>query len=69
MKDLIEALQIMMKYCGDDLYPTHCEDDTLCFPNIDYDAVSDEDKKRLEKLGFIKNTNLGCVGLVSYRYS
>jgi hypothetical protein len=67
MKDLIEAITIMMKYCGNDKYPTHCEHDVLYFPNVDYDEVSDEDKKRLEELGFVENTEFGS-GFMSYRF-
>ena len=29
MKDLIEALQILLKYANDDRDPTHCEHDQL----------------------------------------
>lgn len=50
MDDLIEALQIFRKYSLD-RYPTHCEHDTLIV-NVDPAIVSDEDKKRLDKLGF-----------------
>jgi hypothetical protein len=67
MRDLIEAISIMMKYCGDDKYPTCCEHDVLYFPKADYDSVSDEDKKRLEELGFSKNTE-GGEGFMSYRF-
>jgi DNA-binding protein YbaB len=49
MKDLIEALQILMKYGNPD-YPTHCEHDVLTI-NIDPSLVSEEDTKRLDKLG------------------
>lgn len=50
MKDLIEALTIFSKY-GDPYSPTHCEHDEL-HVMIDPDEVSEEDHKRLEKLGF-----------------
>lgn len=51
MKDLIEALQIFLKY-GDPRWPTHCEHDvlTVC---IDPSDVSEEDISKLDKLGFI----------------
>jgi len=51
MKDLIEALQIFLKY-GDPRWPTHCEHDklTVC---IDPDDVSPEDIAKLEELGFV----------------
>lgn len=50
MKDLIDALSIFLKY-GNPYSPTHCEHDvlTVC---IDPDLVSDEDKARLDALGF-----------------
>jgi hypothetical protein len=50
MKDLIEALQIFLKYGNPD-YPTHCEHDilTVC---VDPSIVSAEDKAKLETLGF-----------------
>ena len=67
MKNLIEALTIMMKYCGNEHYPTHCEHDVLYFPKLDYDAVSDVDKARLKELGFVHNTDSGC-GFMSYQY-
>jgi hypothetical protein len=50
MEDLIEALQILLKY-GNPRNPTHCEHDTL---NVDINSekVSEEDIKRLDELGF-----------------
>lgn len=50
MKDLIEALNIFLKY-GNPRNPTHCEHDvlTIC---IEPNAVSAEDKRRLDELGF-----------------
>lgn len=50
MEDLIEALQIFLKY-SKDKYPTHCEHDQL-HVNVDPNKVSEEDKKRLEELSF-----------------
>lgn len=50
MKDLIEALTILLKY-DNPAYPTHCEHDVLTVM-IDPAVVSDEDKARLEELGF-----------------
>ena len=66
MEKLIEALTIMLKY-GNPAFPTHCEHDVLYVPTIDYDAVSDEDKARLETLGFIYNSD-GDQGFMSHRY-
>jgi hypothetical protein len=52
MSDLIEALQILLKY-GNPKYPTHCEHDELTInPEIYYGDVSPEDRERLEALGF-----------------
>jgi hypothetical protein len=52
MSDLIEALQILLKY-GNPEYPTHCEHDELIInPEIYYGDVSPEDRKKLEELGF-----------------
>lgn len=50
MKDLIKALQILLKY-GNPKNPTNCKHDVL---NVDIssDKVSNEDIKALDKLGF-----------------
>ena len=50
MKDLIEALQIFLKYTQDN-YPTSCLHDELRVV-VDPAIVSDEDIIRLEQLGF-----------------
>ena len=50
MKDLIEALQIFLKY-GNPVYPTHCEHDAL-YVMIDPGLVSEEDKAKLDELGY-----------------
>lgn len=52
MEDLIKALQIFSKY-GNPKYPTACEHDTLYIVGIEPEKISDEDKKELDKLGFI----------------
>ena len=51
MKNLIEALTILLKYAPDLDYPTHCEHDVLIV-NVDPHLVSSEDIKSLEELGF-----------------
>ena len=51
MKDLIEALTIFLKY-KDEEYPTHCGYDVLYIMGVEEDEVSEEDKKRLDELGF-----------------
>jgi nicotinamidase-related amidase len=64
MKDLIEALQIFLKY-QDSQWPTHCSHDklTVC---VDPEVVSDEDKTKLESLGFVADNSEDCF--VSYRF-
>lgn len=52
MKDLIEALTIFLKY-RDEKWPTNCMHDELWIMGVTFDEVSDEDKKRLDELGFI----------------
>lgn len=51
MKDLIEALQIFLKY-ADPYSPTHCEHDELQIAGISPEEVSEQDKARLDELGF-----------------
>jgi hypothetical protein len=51
MSQLIEALNIFLKY-GDPTYPTHCEHDVLTICGIKPGDVSDEDKTKLDELGF-----------------
>lgn len=65
MKELIEALQIFLKY-GNPKYPTHCEHDILMICDINPDKVSQEDKDHLELLGFFVNEDEECF--YSYRY-
>lgn len=49
MQDLIEALQY-----GNPYAPTHCEHDVLTIVGVYPDQVSDEDKTRLDELGFFQ---------------
>jgi hypothetical protein len=51
MNNLIQALQIFIKYGNPD-YPTHCEHDVLMICGIDPESVSDKDKAQLDELGF-----------------
>lgn len=62
LSELIEALQIFLKY-GDVQFPTHCEHDelTVC---VDPRVVSDEDKKKLLSLSFFEDDD----HFTSYRY-
>ena len=62
MSDLIEALQIFLKY-GDPKYPTCCQHDILQVM-IDVNLVSDEDKARLKELSF----NIFDGYFTSYRF-
>lgn len=64
MEDLIEALTIFLKY-GNPQYPTHCEHDEL-YVDINPDKVSEEDKKKLDKLGFFVNEEL--KGFSSFKF-
>jgi len=67
MKDLIEALQIFLKY-GNPESPTHCEHDVLTICDINPDDVSDEDKVKLEGLGFIISEEYGEECFQSFRF-
>ena len=51
MKDLIEALQIFLKY-KNETYPTSCDHDVMYIMGITEDEVSDEDAIKLLHLGF-----------------
>jgi hypothetical protein len=62
MSDLIEALQIFLKY-GNPHNPTCCQHDILNVA-IDNSLVSEDDKKRLKELGFSEDD----YGFQSFRY-
>ena len=51
MRDLIEALTILLKY-GDPHSPLNCNHDEVIICGINPKDVSTEDKKRLDSLGF-----------------
>ena len=53
MDDLIEALQIMRRHSANNRNPTHCEHDELYVYVDDVRKFSQEEKKRLDELGFI----------------
>jgi len=53
MDDLIEAFNIFRKY-GNPEFPTHCEHDVM-YVAIEYDKVSNDDKKKLDELGFFED--------------
>lgn len=67
MSDLIEALQIFLKY-GNPHNPTHCEHDVMLISGIEPLAVSEPDKARLKDLGFYVSREFGDEGFQSYRY-
>lgn len=67
MEQLIEALQIFLKY-SNEAYPTHCEHDILYVCGIDQSRVSDEDIKRLKELGFFPDDEGDGCGFASFRY-
>lgn len=66
MKDLIEALQIFLKY-GNPGWPTHCEHDVLTVM-IDPANVSEEDLARLEELSFIPGSEYGEDVFTSFKF-
>lgn len=63
MKDLIEALQIFLKY-GNPYSPTHCEHDILMISM--HVAVDPADVARLDELGFFYSSEYDCW--VSFRF-
>lgn len=67
MSDLIEALQILLKYGNPD-YPTNCDVDVLMINEICPEDVSDEDKKKLEELGFFVSNAYGEEIFMSYKF-
>lgn len=66
MNDLIEALQIFAKYQTPTKWPTHCAHDVLYVVDVKEGTPSDEDRARLEELGFIWMDDCYCWG--SYRF-
>ena len=67
MKDLIKALNILLKYGNPD-YPCQCSYDQL-YIDIDPKKVSDDDKKKLDDLGFFPGEEEGCEeGFISFKY-
>lgn len=67
MKDLIKALQILLKYANDDRNPTHCEHDQLYIGcGIELTEVTEVDIKELEELGFFWDEE--SDGFISFRF-
>lgn len=75
MQQLIEALQILLKY-GNPKYPTHCEHDVLTIVGIEAETISQEDRVKLDELGFIvrvqgeykEEEEVEESGIYSFRY-
>lgn len=67
MKDLIEALTILLKY-GNPERPTHCEHDELLICGIDPKKVSRADKKRLDELSFHVTNQYSEKQFMSFRF-
>lgn len=65
MRNLIEALQIFLKY-GNPSHPTHCEHDEMTICGINPKKVSQEDKDLLYDLGFFEDE--GDKRFKSFRY-
>lgn len=65
MDKLIQALQIFLKYANEDS-PTHCEHDVMMIAGIPEDALSEEDKAKVDELGFHWSTEYDCY--ISYRF-
>lgn len=71
MEDMIEALQILLKYPGSGVHdPFHCEHDVLTITAVDPDQVSGADKDRLAELGILVGDpwSDGDNYFYSYRY-
>lgn len=67
MNDLIEALQILLKYANNDVNPTHCEHDQLYIGcGIELSMVSEEDIQRLDELGIFWSDS--DDGFISFRF-
>lgn len=65
MEALIKALQIFLKY-GNPAYPTHCEHDELTICGIDPADVSEDDKAKLDDLGFFVDEDEDCFKSIRF---
>ncbi len=65
MSDLIEALQIFLKY-ENPRYPTNCNHDELMVCLKNPELVSTEDLGRLDALGFFYSES--NEGFISFRF-
>ncbi len=59
LSELIEALQIFLKY-GDVAWPTHCEHDEMWIYLNFQTTISPDDHTRLEELGFAWDKDGEC---------
>lgn len=67
MKDLIEALTILLKYANDTEFPIHCKHDKLfVYAGIKFEYVRTDDVVKLNDLDFIWSEEDDCF--ISYRF-
>ena len=59
MKNLIEALQIMLRYFknADEKFPTHCEHDILYVYGVDFERMPLDAVLRLYEMGFFPGSD------------
>jgi len=67
MSDLLEAIQIFLKYGNAD-YPFQCTHDTLYVCGYDISEFDKDDLFRLDELGFIVTDDFGDSDFKSYKY-
>jgi len=65
MDDLIEALNIFKKY-HNVKWPTNCSHDVFAIMEVTEEEVSAEDKKRLDELSFLFESDCECW--ISFRF-
>lgn len=69
MDDFIEAMQIFKKYMDKDSpdydRPFYCEHDEMFFCGVGASKVSNEDRERLDELGFFVNS-IKCFSSFKY---
>lgn len=63
---LVEAMTIFRRYAPSVYSPLHCQHDVLTVCGVDPAAVSDEDKARLDEIGFFVASDGECFQ--SYRF-
>lgn len=66
MKNLIEALEIFLKYDSKG-FPIEYFADTICISNINKDIISKEDLEKLLNLGFFWSETSKCFKCFTYR--